>query len=337
MVQFNRVCQQMMDWAFDNQETDRLVMHAVHYHKARDEYPDLRSGLIQKARDIACRAYQKLGFGKRLERNLDQTIQYDQRTIKVYLESKYVTMSTVRGRKRYTFEIAEHFNKYSAWKVLSAFLTRRGRSFVLRLIVHKDREFQVGREEKLLGIDLGINKIACCSDNSFYGSGRIKGIKGRYQHLKAELQSKGTRSAKRKLKEIGGRERRFVRDVKHCLAKELVGKPYDVFVLEDLGHIKKKDRGRTINRIIGGWSCRQLRDFITYKAEEAGKDVVLVNPKNTSITCSRCGNIDKANRTYGWFECLECGFSLDADLNASRNIAVLGRSHRGRLLPVSQM
>jgi hypothetical protein len=103
MVQFNQVCQQMMDWAFVNKECDKLIMHAVHYHRLRREFPELRSGLIQKARDIACKSYQYGGFERRSFRGTFQSVHYDQRTLKVYLRSEYVSLSTVRGRKNIHF------------------------------------------------------------------------------------------------------------------------------------------------------------------------------------------------------------------------------------------
>ncbi|MGC8691756.1 MAG: zinc ribbon domain-containing protein [Thermoplasmata archaeon] len=62
--------------------------------------------------------------------------------------------------------------------------------------------------------------------------------------------------------------------------------------------------------------------FIEYKAEDTGKIVVYVNTKHTSQKCSKCGYIDKNNRYGSVFKCKNCGYELNADLNASRNIEV---------------
>ena len=62
---------------------------------------------------------------------------------------------------------------------------------------------------------------------------------------------------------------------------------------------------------------------------------VYVNPRNTSKCCSVCGNIQKSNRQGSTFKCKKCGFELHADLNASRNIAELGKAFFSRL-PVKQ-
>ena len=66
-----------------------------------------------------------------------------------------------------------------------------------------------------------------------------------------------------------------------------------------------------------------------YKAEEAGGEVVLVNPKNTSQNCSGCGN--KVPKTLKDREhiCPYCGLEMDRDLNASINI--LNRAGTARI------
>ena len=112
----------------------------------------------------------------------------------------------------------------------------------------------------------------------------------------------------------------------HCISKAIVNKPFDVFALEKLGISKKKKSGKHFNRKLGGWSFAELQLFIQYKAEAKSKCVVLVNPKHTSQRCSKCGFVDKRNRSGLGFRCGNCGFSLNADLNASRNIGVLGKS-----------
>ncbi|MGC8980067.1 MAG: RNA-guided endonuclease InsQ/TnpB family protein, partial [Thermoplasmata archaeon] len=140
------------------------------------------------------------------------------------------------------------------------------------------------------------------------------------------------------LRKLSGRERRFVRDVNHVISKKIVSLPYDVFVLEalDPADMRRKGQGKRFRKMLGSWSPYELQKFIEYKAEDAGKIVVYVNPKYTSQRCSRCGYIDKNNRHGSVFRCKNCGFELNADLNASRNIEVLGRSEYFRLLSASR-
>jgi putative transposase len=65
-----------------------------------------------------------------------------------------------------------------------------------------------------------------------------------------------------------------------------------------------------------------LRQYITYKAAQAGVPVYLVDPRNTSWTCSACGHVEKANRkSQSEFLCQRCGFAANADENAALNIS----------------
>ncbi|MHB8360650.1 MAG: transposase, partial [Thermoplasmataceae archaeon] len=84
------------------------------------------------------------------------------------------------------------------------------------------------------------------------------------------------------------------------------------------------------------WSPYQLEQFIEYKAEDRNKSAIYVNPKYTSQRCSNCGYIDKNNRKGSIFHCQNCNFELHADLNAARNIGILGKSEYFRLLSTSQ-
>jgi putative transposase len=69
--------------------------------------------------------------------------------------------------------------------------------------------------------------------------------------------------------------------------------------------------------------------MVAYKAEEAGRELILVNPRHTSQRCSSCGHTEAANRpTQERFACRACGLELNADHNAARNIAWLGSSLR---------
>lgn len=86
--------------------------------------------------------------------------------------------------------------------------------------------------------------------------------------------------------------------------------------MEDLSGISKNDT------FLKNWSYYDLQQKIQYKAEEVGIKVRLIDPKHTSQRCSKCGHIHKDNRPdQKTFKCIECGFSVNADYNAARNIA----------------
>jgi transposase len=82
------------------------------------------------------------------------------------------------------------------------------------------------------------------------------------------------------------------------------------------------------NRYLRQWTYYQLQQYIEEAAKKVGIDVVYVDPKYTSQTCSKCGCVHKENRPKTkekgaeYFGCIECGFETNADFNAARNIAM---------------
>ena len=75
-----------------------------------------------------------------------------------------------------------------------------------------------------------------------------------------------------------------------------------------------------LNRSILEQSWGMIRQQLTYKAEWAGRELVVVDPAHTSQTCSGCGNVDRDARSGKRYSCALCGLEMDADVNASSNI-----------------
>lgn len=334
---FNLACQDVLDYGFKQKIFNKSKLNKGTYHQIRRNYPTLPSGLVQTARDQASDMLKVDKFKHHPKKKSLSSIRYDIRTAKVFLESGYCKLTTIFGRMKYHFNLAEYYQKYNTWQIRSIQLIINRNCCYIHVQVERETPEFINNDNRI-GIDLGVNNIAVCSDNTFYNSKKLKNIKGKYQHLKSELQSKGTRSARRKLRRTSERERRFVKDLNHCLAKELISKEYDVLVFEALKGIKKeKKKGKQFNKKLGRWSFAELQRFTEYKAEEINKKVIYVNPKYTSQTCSRCGYKNKNNRKGSIFKCKKCGFQLNADLNASRNIATFSRSVSSRLSSTIQL
>jgi IS605 OrfB family transposase len=263
-------------------------------------------------------------------KKLFSAIRYNQRTFKPYLQRGIISLCTVHGRIKVSIGIPKYFQQYLDWQVKSATLSYDIciEKLRLHLVVEKESPQKL-EANTVLGVDSGIINHAVLSNNVFFASNQIRNVKVRYQFLRQKLQALGTRSAKRLLTKRSGREKRFQADVNHRIAKMIVQQPFNVIVLEKLKVKKEKKNGRRFNRKLGNWSWRQLQVFVEYKAEAYGKTVVYVNPAYTSQTCSRCGQ--KGARKGLVFKCKHCGFELNADLNASRNIAQKGMTLLGRL------
>lgn len=320
-------------WGFENHSWNKVDNHKATYKLIRQSIPDLPSSLVQGARDCACEALKAVKAEAFPERKPLAAMRYNQRVITANLEHGAATIATIKGRIKAYFLVPEHCRGHLNWIIKSSAISynRRSREFYLHVTLEHSNPDDV-TDLKVLGIDRGIVNIAVCSDNKFFNSRKIKNVRAKNTHLRKELQSKGTPSAKRTLKRLSGRERRFATDVNHCISKQIVNSEYTVFALEDLSKIRvQKRKGKEFDRKLNGWPFYQLEQFIRYKAESLGKHVLMVDARYTSQKCSKCGHAYKGNREGSAFRCRECGFELHADLNASRNIAQAGISCLGRL------
>ncbi|MEO3784644.1 transposase [Actinocorallia sp. B10E7] len=255
---------------------------------------------------------------------------FDDRCLSWQLEARTVSIWTVCGRlKGIPFQCSP-----SQWKMLTEH--RRGESdLVLRggnwylYAVCEVPEPDLGDPVGFLGVDLGIVNIATTSDGTRYAGRHLNQVRHKNRRLRAKLQKKGTRSAKRLLRKLSGREARFAADTNHCIAKQLVTEAQRTcrgIALEDLGGIRDRVRLRKPQRVtLHSWSFAQLGAFVSYKAALAGVPVVFVDPRHTSQGCSACGHVSRGNRPdQSTFRCTSCGFAEHADVNAGRTIARRG-------------
>ncbi|MEH1856408.1 MAG: transposase [Nostoc sp.] len=194
-----------------------------------------------------------------------------------------------------------------------------------------------GKTPKVIGVDLGRRDIATTSTGKSWSGKQIQSVRDGYSQVRANVQSKRTRSSRRLLRRLSGGERRFQEWLNHNISKQIVqdAKRLNAALsFEDLTNIREslnqKRRSKVERRRTNNWAFYQLRLFVGYKANIAGVRVIFVPPAYTSQTCSRCGHIHpakgKSYRNGKVFKCGHCGFEHDADINAAKNIAALGLS-----------
>jgi putative transposase len=202
--------------------------------------------------------------------------------------------------------------------------------------------------DEAIGIDLGLLHFATLSTGETIENPRyLRRAEKKLARLQQALSRKKRGSHRRKKagKLVGKAHRKVAnqrRDFLHKASRKLV-KAYGVLVFEDLQAAnmskrpkpKQDENGRYLpngaaaksglNKSIvdAGWGMFQ--QFCLYKAEEAGRTVLFVNPRYTSQLCSGCGSIVKKDVSERWHSC-ECGCELDRDHNAAINILRLGRS-----------
>lgn len=192
-----------------------------------------------------------------------------------------------------------------------------------------------GKTPKVIGVDLGRRDIATTSTFQSWSGEKIQITRDRYSKVRSRVQSKRTRSSRKLLRRLSGREQRFQKWLNHNISKQLVNEAKQTgaaLAFEDLTDIRQslnaQRRSKTERRRTNNWAFYQLRMFVTYKALIAGVPILFVPPAYTSQTCNRCGHVHpekgKSYRNGKRFKCGYCGFEHDADVNAAMNIASLG-------------
>jgi len=313
-----------------NEASSRRDLHDMTYYDVRERfglYADLTTHVISQA-------WEMMKDSRTKPEVKNPCIRYNfPRSASIKGDWETLSIQTTDGRMEFPLNIPGCFEKYLDWDVCESTLIRdeKGRFFMC-FTFSQEVAIEVGGGSQVLGVDLGINKTAVTSDNRFLGT-RVREHRNRWEHLRSELQRKGTHATHKRLESMGKRFNRYMTWENHNISKEIL-EPLsegDVLVMEDLSGIRETSGNEWIHK----WSFHQLQSFLEYKATLKGVRVVYIDPRNTSKTCSQCGSLDTF-RSGGWFECHRCGFTLDADLNAARNIAdsymeTLGK----RVAPVS--
>lgn len=188
--------------------------------------------------------------------------------------------------------------------------------------------------EKAVGIDVGLESFATFStgekvaNQRFFRKDEKSLAKAQSKLSKAE---KGTPERARRRKAVSHIHDRIAnrrKDFAHKLSRKLVDE-HGIIALEKLNG-KRMLRNHCLAKSISDAAWFQLVQFVSYKAEYAGRSVALVDPRNTSKRCSRCGSLVNKGLSIRVHSCPHCGLVLDRDLNASINILALGLESLGR-------
>lgn len=250
---------------------------------------------------------------------------YDLRNLSIDQGTRTASLWTTAGRAKMPYRLGpaqEGLLSSGKWK--QADLVRRGGEWFLLVSVEVD-DVPAGDCQDFIGVDLGVNNIASDSDGHVHSGSAVKAVRHRHRSLRKKLQKKRTKSAKRLLKKLAGKERRYATWVNHNISKGIVQKASGTargIAVENLTGIRERVTARKRQRaVLHSWSFGQLRHFIEYKSAKMGVRVVSVDPAYTSRTCPQCGCREKANRpSQSAFRCVQCGHSGNADLIAAENI-----------------
>ena len=347
-------------WRYPNDccVTSRKKAESALYERLREETDYLHANLVQKG---IRRAIEAVTSGvARLEKG-DNTSQphfdawsvvYDKRSATFHRDR--VSLSTVNGRVECEYVLPDNAegtpigeylqNEHYEFRTSTLQYDRRTKSFYLHARMRRTTDEQgqstASREDAkhrtVLGVDLNVDgSLAVTSTGAFIGNADEMNHRRReFEKTRGSMQQAGTRSAHLSIQSMNDREYRWMQDELHRASNQILEEACDHgcthIAFENLTDIRKRMAGA---KRFHAWAFRRLFQYVKYKAEMYGIEVEQVSPAYTSQRCSSCGFTHRDNRrSKHQFVCQKCEYELNADYNASKNIArkLLKKLHSGQ-------
>ena len=227
----------------------------------------------------------------------------------------------------------------SSEKLKGLMISRRGRRLWVNLTYRVEKE-ALPLSSSSVGIDMGVADRLSLSTGERIERRRKPNEKINRAQQRLSRCLKGSRRWRQRrvvLANIQDRERIRNRNECHRITTDLIMR-FGIIVLEDLairnmtasasGTIEQPGTNVAqktgLNRAITEQTWGMIRQQLTYKAEWAGRQLVVVDPRYTSQTCSGCGVVSGSQRRGKEYKCASCGMLMDADVNAAINILNIG-------------
>ena len=307
---------------FENRITSIVDLHKRCYHKISKQIPEIKSQLIIKAEQNCLAAYRSIRKNKHniktpcIKKRLGSRI--DKR---LYTRKEHVfRFTTIDKRIECTFEHYDRLDRMLHEHPFGDPILSVQNDDVFICFPFKVKVEPV-KPKLALGIDLGIRRFAATSEGKIFIDKKFNAKKRKVRHRKKILKAKATKSAKRRLKKIGSKERQINNDFNHKLANKLLETKANILVLEKLNvaKMKRKKHPNNDKSRISQIGFSNLLFILTYKALLRGKQVITVNPAYTS-------QIDhvtkrKSGTRVGCRYYTKRGLVYDADVNAANVIA----------------
>lgn len=334
VIRANEACDFISAQAWESKTFGQFKLHKLVYHAAKERF-----GLSAQ---VIVRCISKVADAYKLDKDTQRTfrplgaIAYDERILSYDLQNGRASIWTLNGRVKVPFACGPRQRALLATQQGESDLCLVRGKFYLNAVCNVE-EPEPGDITGVLGVDLGIKELATSSDGESFSGAQVQAVRQRRQAHREALQAKGTKSAKRRLKKVAGKQARFQKITNHTITKQLVAVAKGTnraIAIEDLTLIRQRTEKRlrkTQRATHSNWAFFQLRAYISYKCLGAGVPLVVVDPRYTSQRCYVCGHTERANRrNQAEFICKDCGHEANADVNGALNISYLGAMNINR-------
>ena len=259
----NAACNYISEQAWKERTFCQYSLHKLVYYDVRERF-----GLSSQ---MTVRCISKVADAYKLDRKTKRTfretgaIAYDSRILSWKARKQAVSIWTLNGRQTISFVCGDRQRELLQHQRGESDLALIDGAFYLLATCEVEAPEQFEAEESL-GVDLGIVNIATDSDGKTYSGAQVNNLRRRHAKLRAKLQQKGTKSAKRLLKKRRRKECRFGQDVNHVISKRIVEKAEGTgraIGLEDLSGIRDRTTVRKSQRRQHcSWAFHDLRQKI---------------------------------------------------------------------------
>ena len=293
------------------------------------EFNELYSQVCQNIADRVSKGYQNF-FRRIRERKQGKKVRVGFPRFKSYISSLTYPQSGFQPEKKKVsiskigrINFVNHREMEGKIKTMTIKQTK-SQEWYITFTAEKEDTPLYTNGKPVIGMDLGLKEYATLSDGIKIPNPRISNksiakLKMVQRQLsKKERRSKNRRRAKVKLARISEHIARQRDDFLHKTSHHLVNS-YSFVAYEKL-QIANMVKSHNLARQITDVSWGNFTQYLCYKAESAGCRVVGVDPRNTTRTCSGCGNIQDMGLSERTYLCQNCGLKIDRDLNASINI-----------------
>ena len=326
MKEANAVCNAISDVAWETRIFNNFKLHHETYYAFKATFKLSSQVLIRCIAKVAD-AYKLDKKVKREFRPLG-SIGYDSR-IMTYKPNDIVSLWAIGGRIKIPF-VCHNRNYLPYIKGEADLVYKKGKFYLFQTVDVPEEE--VKDIEEFIGCDFGLQTLVATSDGINHSAEWLNAYREHRQKVRSSIQAKCTRSARKLLKRLSGKERTTANLINHTISKSIVKSAKEQckgISIEDLTNIRftSKRRNKKFRTKLGKWNFSDLRAKLEYKALLNGVKLVVVNPAYSSQTCHSCKHIGK--RTNKVFKCTNtnCNVdSIDADYNASKVISLLGQT-----------
>ena len=219
MAEANACCNRLSAWAWENQTFGQYALHRAQYAFQR-----AASGLTAQ---VVVRCNGKVADAYKLDKKAprvfrpDGAIAYDDRILRWYVDKGQVSIWVIGGRLKLPFVCGDYQRALLAFQQGESDLAFHGGEFYL-LTTCNLPDPPLVETDGVLGVDLGIVNLATDSAGRAYSGEPIKACRRRAKRVRALLQSRGTKNARKHLRRIRRRTVNYQRWVNHNIGKQLV-------------------------------------------------------------------------------------------------------------------